>query len=481
MRSQTSSSRVFEGFAAGVPIISDANPHVQKLFGDLVYYYHGKNPQEASADIARIFTHIMNNPDEAKLRVEKAQKLLKEKYAFDVCLDKSLQIHNSSSKVASAICSDSGKNKQYKFQIFLFHHHPHSQVNLDKLIFMNLEHCISALEHAQLFGAKSCITIIHAVKQDVSLIKSVLSTSNVDFEILSTEDLGITDWHGTKLGVKISKMAKHINAEFVNFINSYEYPHYDFFTKKMLELDNDTTLNISGRFFSDLNAAAPEDAGQIKRFNESNGSYEWSANSGYEHQFGSITFPRNLFTVNFVEKIKFFEILVPIVFIFLAKQQNYNVYRSRYITLRITKDIFAEEMINFEKIAKKGFWAQHYVPLGNLKHEINAGCDLFYMDAKLCESWNKLSARQLTNHVVFSYEKELFLTMRRASYLLLRILYSKSSVLRILYKIVRLIRELINKKLLQLNNLFADNLPEKKCNGCIELEEEVAYLKRKIN
>ena len=73
LKSQTSSGRVFEGFAAGVPVISDNNSHVRKLFGDLAYYFQGDNDAEKAESISAVFENILSNPKEAQSRVLQAQ------------------------------------------------------------------------------------------------------------------------------------------------------------------------------------------------------------------------------------------------------------------------------------------------------------------------------------------------------------------------------------------------------------------------
>jgi hypothetical protein len=86
LKSGTSSSRVFEGFAAGVPVISDHNPHVESLFGDLVWYFSGATDGERADSILAIRDEILASPRQAIERVRQAQALIAEKYCFEFTL-----------------------------------------------------------------------------------------------------------------------------------------------------------------------------------------------------------------------------------------------------------------------------------------------------------------------------------------------------------------------------------------------------------
>ena len=88
IKSCTSSSRVFEGISAGVPVISDENFHVKKLFGDLVYYFKGDTEKQRAQSILAALRHINENPIEARDRVVRVQAIMAEHYCFEPCFEK---------------------------------------------------------------------------------------------------------------------------------------------------------------------------------------------------------------------------------------------------------------------------------------------------------------------------------------------------------------------------------------------------------
>ena len=142
IKSQTSSSRVFEGFAAGIPVISDENPHVRKLFGDLVYYFSGDSEEERATNIIRLMEEIKNNPGDAQSKVMRAQELMLQRFCFEPCFDLAWENQQQKTSPSSTIL----ENKT--LDIFLVHHDPDPDSVGCTSQFLNFEHVVKSASYA---------------------------------------------------------------------------------------------------------------------------------------------------------------------------------------------------------------------------------------------------------------------------------------------------------------------------------------------
>lgn len=383
IRSKTSSSRVFEAFAAGVPVISDKNEHVEKLFGSLVYYYDGVTDQEKSESIAYCLQQISRNKKDTQARVKKAQELIRDKYSFDVCLKR--LVSNNESSQASRMASS---QKRLSTQFILYHHDPTGQVKLEGVSFNNIRHCLSAFRKQVGCNEKKFLTVICA-RRSIFIEKGLLEIakdSGVEVEVLYPDVIGLPCWDKEKLGTKIASMINYIKADAVSFINSYEYPHHDYFDKYHAFGNKEELIYISGGFYcwpsrgrrwsrskDDSLGRSPD-----HRFNQSEASYIWSRASIGNNHLGRIIFPRSFLTDNLSRKLLFFDIMLPCVILILAKESGYKTHRSRFITLVMERNILIEYSQHVAQVTKDhGFWGRHYFLIANADHETNAGFDLF--------------------------------------------------------------------------------------------------------
>lgn len=69
------SCRIFEGLAAGVPIISDKNPFVQKWFGDNIFYIDNEDSSIAVEQIKEHIEFFKNNPKETLEKMKNCRKI----------------------------------------------------------------------------------------------------------------------------------------------------------------------------------------------------------------------------------------------------------------------------------------------------------------------------------------------------------------------------------------------------------------------
>lgn len=78
-----SSCRIFEGLAAGVPIISDKNPFVQKWFGDNVLYI---DTEDAGACLVQINEHvafIREHSEDMLVKMENCRRIFLDNFLLD--------------------------------------------------------------------------------------------------------------------------------------------------------------------------------------------------------------------------------------------------------------------------------------------------------------------------------------------------------------------------------------------------------------
>ena len=77
------SNRLFEGLAAGVPIISDKNPFIQTWFGDNVFYIDHSSPDIAVQQIQNHIDYIKNNPEETLQKMQRSRDIFLNHFLMD--------------------------------------------------------------------------------------------------------------------------------------------------------------------------------------------------------------------------------------------------------------------------------------------------------------------------------------------------------------------------------------------------------------
>lgn len=88
IRSEVCSMRIFEGIAAGVPIICDMNPFFQKWFGDTLWYIEGETVDEQLQCIESHIQSIKAHPEDALDKVKKCRSIFTTYFSFDVQFQK---------------------------------------------------------------------------------------------------------------------------------------------------------------------------------------------------------------------------------------------------------------------------------------------------------------------------------------------------------------------------------------------------------
>jgi len=87
-QSELMSSRLFESLAAGAVIICDENPFGRRYFGDTLLYIDGGSDAEAAhAQVQSHLQWIRAEPQKARELARDAQRIFREKFALDRCLE----------------------------------------------------------------------------------------------------------------------------------------------------------------------------------------------------------------------------------------------------------------------------------------------------------------------------------------------------------------------------------------------------------
>jgi hypothetical protein len=77
------SCRLFEGLAAGVPIIADKNPFFITWFGDNLFYIDTEDTDAAVSQIKTYIEYIKENPEEVLVKIENCRKIFLEYFILD--------------------------------------------------------------------------------------------------------------------------------------------------------------------------------------------------------------------------------------------------------------------------------------------------------------------------------------------------------------------------------------------------------------
>ncbi|ROL80496.1 hypothetical protein BLX41_07105 [Pseudomonas protegens] len=391
IKSRTSSSRVFEGFAAGVPVISDENAHVKKLFGDLVYYFQGDTEEERAKSILNALQRINQNPAEARDKVVQAQSLLAQRYCFEPCFNAALAYIEQKRcdvlvQASEARCID----------VFLFHHDPDPSSPGSGRHFHNVAHVIEAAVHA----AQSLNAKVHIIQYGEMPAGPHELPLGVSWEHCLEEELTEQDWDGLRLGEKVALLAQKSKGDYSTFLTQFDFPHYDSFSKAMDWFKADLAareggLHVAGFFVSTLTTKAPLGTLGILRNNASIGLYRWTQNSLAEHQLATLFFAREALSLLVADKINRFDAILPVSIIAEAMGGGIPTHRSRHVLLRVQAGHFHRHYEAYRKASERGFWAQHYDLITNYNHELNALYDVHHESPVAREIADQVSGRTL--------------------------------------------------------------------------------------
>jgi hypothetical protein len=390
IKSETSSSRVFEGIAAGVPVISDENPHVKHLFGDLVYYFSGRTEQERALSILAELNEINTNPSEARSRVLRAQKLMSERFCFEPSFERALRYRQECMVVRLATLA--GRN----LDVFLLHHDVDPRAEGSTADFLNFLHVAEAAGHAaQLHGVHVRIIICGGVHPGQTKLPE-----NVSLEEVKARDLTGKDWEKLRLGEKVSLLSPKNQADFVTFLTQFDYSNYDAFSKALdwfsaAPAERANGIHVGGFYVNDQSQKAPLGTSGILRNNSSLGLYRWSQNSLAEHQLATLMFGAKSLHLLDADQIGRFDVLLPISLIAAASAQGLPLHRSRHILHRVRFGDFHRHYEAYREAAAKGFWAQHYELVTNYNHELNALYDVHHESPVAREIIDQVSGHAL--------------------------------------------------------------------------------------
>lgn len=372
LRSKTSSSRVFEGVAAGVPVISDLNPHVQKLFGDSVYYFDGMTDLEKANSILVLLEHIRKNPEEAKAKVKRAQELVRDKYCFEVCFQ---QVTRALHKARDDI-----ERKEKKiFDVFLYTHEPdpnQKEVSLDEAV-------VAIYSAAEEVAEQNITVRLNTVEnypiQDVGRN----APPNITWRNFTDIKLTDLDRQPLRLGEKIARLSKLSDGHYTSFISQYDFLQRDYFKKALnwyesQEHADAKRIFVGGFYVDPLSAKAPSSARSILSCSTPNTTYSWNQQSLYEHQLAAIIFNKEGISLLEESRISALDAVLASSILIDAVSQGFNLYRSPYLLLRVAKSHFKAHYDAYAAACKVGFWNSHYSLVSNYNHEMNVLYDIHF-------------------------------------------------------------------------------------------------------
>jgi hypothetical protein len=379
IKSRTSSGRVLEGFAAGIPVISDENPHVRGQFGDLVYYFAGATEAKRADAIQAALEDIRSRPGKAVERVREAQALISDKYCFEVCLEQARDAI-ARTRLAPLPRTGAATGGETVVDVFLFFHDPYAPERAPSApAFANLAHIASAMSWAASRG-RVRFRLLHC--QPLEAAHALGSADGVELVDLGEEVPGGEDWGRLRLGEKMSRLARRSKGDFAVFLTQSDFPQYDYFGKPLQWRDTTDgavpAIHIGGFFVSDLSAPAPLNAGGILRCSASDGLYRWTQNSIAEHQLAQLCFNRPALERLDLQHLERFDVLLPLAAVLDGMARGIVIHRSRHVLLRVEHGHYHRYLDAFRRVSAKGLWAQHYELLSNANHEINALYDVFH-------------------------------------------------------------------------------------------------------
>lgn len=360
IKSNTSSSRVFETIAAGVPAISDMNNHVKKLFGDSIYYFNGASSPENIQQVEALQNDIYQNYEEATAKVLEAQKLLKNKYSFETCIS-NIKIN-----------LDEMAGVQTSLSLDLFFIVPAAKILNFELTLDSAACLANAIEYTR---ANSNIDISLNLLADVTadMLKNLLgvfTNRGITANVLDFNQIVMTDLNSVKLGDVLLNYGAGSAADLISIVEHDSFVFYDHFINAATWFeqsinDDRRLLYLAGSYCIDLETKT------VKQNNTPNHEYIWSAQSAFEHELSTLVFHRSFFEYEFSHLLRRFDCLLPIAAVLLCMRNSGGYFRSSKFTIRRVAPSFNESLAAYQKAAETGFWDLHYNMKSNYEHEYN--------------------------------------------------------------------------------------------------------------
>ncbi|MCK9387272.1 MAG: hypothetical protein M0Q22_02610 [Sulfuritalea sp.] len=407
LKSGTSSSRVFEGFAAGVPVISDANPHVHSLFGDLVCYFSGSTDSERADSILAARDQLLSSPHTTIERVRQAQALIAEKYCFEATLAAAATVARQGRK--NIVAADSSASAvaagARAIDVFLFRHDPYRDGGAhDDATFPNLANVLGSLEEVRGMASVRLLTFADDGGEWKSLLPENLRMKwgdAIEWVNLDADQTLQANWSSLSLGEKFARLAAHARQGLSAYLTAEDFPHRDFFSKLLTDAASDPNgaesgqLHIAGFFADRLTGNAPPTAAAVRHNAASLPLYQWSKDSPVEHQLGQLVLTGKLIAKLDMTRLRKFDVLLPIAIYLESQRNSAAIKRCRHILLRVDRGYCDSHLAALARIRHKGFWATHYELPTNVDHEINALYDAFHESPAAVRIIDALAGRDL--------------------------------------------------------------------------------------
>lgn len=88
------SNRIFEIASVGAVVFSCRMPWLEKHFGDSLYYFEQETSNKVLLEqIKALHAHVLNHPDEAWEKAQRARKIFEDKFTLDTLLSNTLRLH----------------------------------------------------------------------------------------------------------------------------------------------------------------------------------------------------------------------------------------------------------------------------------------------------------------------------------------------------------------------------------------------------
>ena len=384
IKSRTSSGRAIEGFAAGVPVISDDNPHVRQQFGDLAYYFGGSTEQERAESILAAMDNIRSRPADAYDRVREAQSLILRDYCFEACIDRILEASKRRPVQIAPVGRIGNSNDVIMavVDIFLFLHDPYAPDDTQAPAFPNLAHLLRAVSSLMEPGGVR-FRLLYCCPGVAFEPPVTTHLPDLEWIALGEDQVDTGSWSRMLLGQKVAQLMRHSEGDFALFLTPGDILQYDYLVKSLGWFSRHVVgdwpaVHLAGFHVNNLMAPAPASSRDIIHNNASVGLYRWSQDSIAYHQLGQFCFNRSAMAALNFARLARFDVVLPIALIMECKDKGVSVHRSRHLLLRVVHGYYHRYHDAFSRVANKGLWAQHYELLSNCSHELSGLYDAFH-------------------------------------------------------------------------------------------------------
>jgi hypothetical protein len=356
--SETVSSRIYEGCAAGAVIISDKNPFVVREFGSSVLYFDRTgNTSRDAAEIESLYKWIQDNPEKAAELAKQSQAIFLERFCLDIVLQSITEHHNSQKEISRI---DAQTNPKVTIILRALHE---KVLGLDDAI-----KSIAAQNYTNLEIIVLCNKLL------ISEISSNLNELQLSYRLIECDGF----FEQTRLqrkGCYLAQAITEVTGKYVAVIEPSWKWQSDHISSLVVNAESTKSAIVFAGCFKGGHKEAPLDSTQIPRF------FGTPVASDFEDKAEYVSLSTCLLNTNLLSEnnllLRMFEHYEALMLFIRAQAQHAKIsFSSKFTSIQNTQLLTQSYKSKQPEKEDNTFWGKVSKKLGNKEFELKMIYDI---------------------------------------------------------------------------------------------------------